>query len=136
MAEVGVPIRQDGLAVHPDCWCVFILLQKIQKMVNKDMTFGYHPVGAPTKGPTCLFDGPLSGTTWVSQYQKGKTSLDLLEQQSLGCSGISWAIRKSAPHPWQITTPAPHHSVFYRLKALPAVNQQRRSTEGKRQPPN
>jgi len=26
---------------------IFILLQKIQKMANKDMTFGYHPVGAP-----------------------------------------------------------------------------------------
>jgi len=29
-------------------------------------------------------------------------------------SGISWAIRKSAPSSRQITTPAPHHSVFYR----------------------
>jgi len=27
-------------------------------------------------------------------------------------SGISWAICKSAPRPRQITTPAPHHSVF------------------------
>ena len=30
------------------------------------------------------FNGPLSGTTWVSQYQKGKTSLDLLEQEFVG----------------------------------------------------
>ena len=22
MAEVGAPIRLDGVAVHPDCWCV------------------------------------------------------------------------------------------------------------------
>jgi len=47
---VGAPISQDRVAVHPDCWsaCViFILLQKIQKMANKDMTFGYHCVGAP-----------------------------------------------------------------------------------------
>jgi len=22
MAEVGAPISQDGVAVHPDCWCV------------------------------------------------------------------------------------------------------------------
>jgi len=28
-------------------------------------------------------------------------------------SGISWAICKSAPQPGQITTPAPHHSVFF-----------------------
>ena len=25
------------------------------------------------------FNGPLSGTTWVSQYQKGKTNLDFTE---------------------------------------------------------
>jgi len=22
MADVGAPISQDGLAVHPDCWCI------------------------------------------------------------------------------------------------------------------
>jgi len=26
---------------------IFTLLQKIQKMTNKDMTFGYHAVGTP-----------------------------------------------------------------------------------------
>jgi len=36
-------------------------------------------------------------------------------------SGISWAICKSAPHSRQITTPAPHQSVFYRPDALPAA---------------
>ena len=36
-------------------------------------------------------------------------------------SGISWAICKSAPQSRQITTPAPHHSVFYRPDALPVA---------------
>ena len=36
-------------------------------------------------------------------------------------SGISWAICKSAPRSRQITTPAPHRSVFYRPDALPAT---------------
>ena len=36
-------------------------------------------------------------------------------------SGISWAVRKSAPRSRQITTTASHHSVFYRLDALPAA---------------
>jgi len=36
-------------------------------------------------------------------------------------SGISWAICKSAHRSRQITTPAPHHSVFYRPDALPAA---------------
>jgi len=51
----------------------------------------------------------------------GKTSLDLLEQEIVGGSGISWAICKSAPCSRQITMPAPHHSVFYWLDALPAA---------------
>jgi len=42
-------------------------------------------------------------------------------------SGISWAICKSAPRPRHVTTPVSHNSVFYRLDALPAANQQRQS---------
>jgi len=55
----------------------------------------------------------------VSQYQKGKTNLDLLEQETVSGSGISWAMCKSAPRPRQITTPPPHHSVFYKPDVLP-----------------
>jgi len=47
------------------------------------------------------FNGPLSGTTRVSWYQKGKT-------KSASCSR-------------QITLPKPHHSVFYRPDAFPAT---------------
>ena len=57
-----------------------------------------------------------SSSSWVSQYQKGKTSLDLNDAKEdgvLGCSGISWTIcKQSAPHSRQITTPTPHHSIF------------------------
>ena len=67
------------------------------------------------------FNAPLSRTTRVSYYQKGKTSLDLLEQEIVSGSGISWAICKSAPRPRHITMPAPHHSVFGRLDALPTT---------------
>jgi len=52
----------------------------------------------------------FSRTTWVSQYQKGKTSLDLSDTRGDGiveCSGISWTICKQCA---QITTPTPHHS--------------------------
>jgi len=41
-------------------------------------------------------------TTWVSQHQKGKTNLDLLEQKTVSGNGISWAICKSASHSRQI----------------------------------
>jgi len=57
---------------------------------------------------TCL-TALLSGSTWVSRYQKGKTNLETVN----GISGnISWAVCKSAPRSRQITTPAPQHSVF------------------------
>jgi len=68
------------------------------------------------------------------KIRKVKNNLDLLEQEIVSGSGISWAICKSAPRPRQITTPAHHHSVFYRPDALPAAqpfNQQYQSTKGK-----
>jgi len=59
-----------------------------------------------------------SRTAWVSQYQKGKTGLDLNEARDdgvLGSSGMSWIIcKQSAPRFRQMTTPTPHHSIFYR----------------------
>jgi len=69
------------------------------------------------------FNGLFSRTTWVSQYQKSNTSLDVNEARGngvLGYSGISWIIcKQSAPRSRQITTSTPHHSIFYRPDALP-----------------
>ena len=45
----------------------------------------------------------------------------LLKPETVSGHDISWAIRKSASRSRQITTPAPHHSVFYRPDALPAA---------------
>ena len=56
-----------------------------------------------------------AGTTKV------KSVWILLKQETVSCSGISWAICKSALCSRQITMPAPHHSVFYRPDALPAT---------------
>ena len=58
------------------------------------------------------FNGHFSGTTRISRYQKGKPIWILLMQETVSGSGISWATCKSAPSSRQITTPAPHHSVF------------------------
>jgi len=57
----------------------------------------------------------------VSRYQKGKPIWILLKQETVSGSDISWAICKSAHRSRQITTPAPHHSFFYRPDALPAA---------------
>ena len=53
------------------------------------------------------FNGPLSGTTQVSRYQKGKTNLDFTEARD-----SEWQWNPLAPRSGQITTPAPHCSVF------------------------
>jgi len=57
---------------------------------------------------------------WAST-RKIKSIWIFLKQETVSGSGISWAICKSAPCSRQITTPAPHHSVFYRPDALPAA---------------
>jgi len=53
--------------------------------------------------------------------RKVKPMWILLKQETVSGNGISWAICKSAPSSRQITTPAPHHSVFYRPDSLPAT---------------
>ena len=66
---------------------------------------------------TALFPGL---PRWAGT-RKVKPIWILLKQETVSGSGISWNICKSAPHSRQITTPAPHHSVFYRPDALPAA---------------
>jgi len=59
---------------------------------------------------TALFPGlPRLAST-----RKVKPIWTLLKQETVSGSGIRWAVCKSAPHSRQITTPAPHHSAFYR----------------------
>jgi len=69
------------------------------------------------------FNGPFSGTAQVSYYRtrKVKPMWILLKQETVSGSGIKWAIYKSASRSRPITTPAPHHSIFYRPDALPAA---------------
>ena len=76
------------------------------------------------------FNGPLCRTTQVSQYQKVKPIWILLKQETVSGSGISWAICKSAPRSRQITTPAPHRSVFTGWMPFLPPDQQHQNTEG------
>jgi len=79
------------------------------------------------------FNGLFSTTTWISHYQKGKTSLDSNDTRDggvLGCSSISWTIcKQSAPRSRQTTTPTPHHSIFTDWMLFLTPNQQCQSTE-------
>jgi len=70
---------------------------------------------------THTFNGPFSGTTQVSRYQKGKTNLDVTEARDsewqwhqLGHMEVCTSLQTD-------TMPAPHRSVFYRPDALPAA---------------
>jgi len=66
---------------------------------------------------THLFNGPLSRTTQVSQYQKGKTNLDFTETRE---NERQWhLLGHMQVCPRSVTMPAPHHSVIYRPGALP-----------------
>ena len=73
------------------------------------------------KKHTHTFNGPFPGLhTWAGT-RKIKPIWILLKQETVSGSGISWATYKSAPRSRQTTTPAPHHSVFYRPDALPVA---------------
>ena len=67
------------------------------------------------------FNGPFPGLSGSAGTRKVKPIWILLKQETVSGSGISWAICKSAPRSRQITMPAPHHAVFYRLDSLPAA---------------
>jgi len=77
-----------------------------------------------------LFNCPLSRTTWVSWYLKGKTNLHLLEQEIASGSGISLDICKYAPRRKQITTSAATTQFFTGWMPFLPPNQQHKSTEG------
>ena len=67
------------------------------------------------------FNLPFPGLPRWAGSRKVKPIWILLKQERVSGSGISWAMYESAPHSRQITTPEPHHSVFYWLYALPAA---------------
>ena len=86
---------------------------------------------SPSNTHTHPFNGPFSGTPGWAGTRMVKSIWILLKQETVSGSGISWASGPSAPRSIQITTPAPHRSVFTgRMPFLPP-NQQRQSTEGK-----
>jgi len=108
-------------------WCLqtrnAIILQKIRIL----------PSGTHTHTHTHPFNGPLSRTTRVSRYQKGKTNLDFTEARDsewhwhqLGHMQVCILLQTDN----HASTPPVHHSFFTgRMPFLPP-NQQRQSTGG------
>ena len=88
--------------------------------------------------PTCLRMSAVTGLSHThtrltalcpglprwADTRKVKPIWILLKQETVSDSVISWAVCKSAPRSRQITTPAPHHSVFSgRMPFLPPNRQ-------------
>jgi len=70
---------------------------------------------------TRAFNGPFSGTTWVSRYQKGKTNLDFTEAR-----GSEWQWHQMGHMQVCISIQTDNHAStpplgFYRPDALPAA---------------
>ena len=102
--NIFVPVRiwTSGCRLMIGLWCTLGL-----------------PVGGTIQRPqlqlqlhTHPFKGPFPGLPRWANTRKVKPIWILLKQETASGSGISWAICKSAPRSRQITTPAPHHSVF------------------------
>jgi len=91
---------QTGVWVHTDTYYYY-----------------YYTHTHPHTHSTALFPG-LPG--WAGT-RKVKPIWISLKQETVSGSAISWVICQSAPRSRQITTPAPHHSVFYRPDALPTA---------------
>ena len=73
---------------------------------------------------TRAFNSPLSRTTQVSQYQKGKTNLDFTEARDSECQWHQLGqmqVCTSLQTDNHASTPPGHHSVFYGPDALPAA---------------
>ena len=76
------------------------------------------------------FNGPLSGTTWVSWYQKGKTNLDFT-----GARDSEWQWHQLGHMQVCTSLQTDNHASspplsFYRPDALPAAQPTGQRTEG------
>ena len=113
----------------PENKCNFLHKIKLDIVRQVQFLIGQRPMRSFSPGATIALW--LSVSTRVSGPRKVKPIWILLKQETMSGSGISWAICNYAPCSRQITTPASHHSVFYRPMPFLPPNQQRQSTEGK-----
>ena len=75
----------SSVTTGPYCWERY--LTKIAGVLLEKFDIIYVLTQTTT---TTTFNGLFSRTTWVSQYQKGKTSLDLKEERDGGVLGWQW----------------------------------------------
>ena len=64
MAEVGAPISQDGVAVHPDCWCFWFCYLHFAPKNPEDGEQRYDIWVSPCRRPTCLRKQEVGKPSW------------------------------------------------------------------------
>ena len=110
-------------------WCI-VVIRPDRSQYNKLQCRSSNTIQNVYNTHTHPFNGPSPGLPRSAGTRKVKPIWILLKQERVSGSGIRRVICKPAPHSRQITTPAPHRSVFTgRMPFLPP-NQQRQSTEG------
>jgi len=111
--------QRSAVAIFLTCMRVRVCRPKLFKKFLSKSCFRRPPLLFKdyTPGLTAPFP-ELPG--WAGT-RKVKPNRILLDQEIVSGSGVSRAICNSAPRSRQITTPAPHHSVFYTPDALPAA---------------
>jgi len=119
-------VRNQMFSCHLECchrlqYFHLKTVTRAASIKNFQCFVGWLKLTALSTWTTHPFNGPLSGTTRVGRYQKGKTNLDFTEARDSEWQWHQLDICKSAPCSRQITMPALHHSVFYRPGALPAA---------------
>jgi len=101
-----------ALISHPSIWKALVSLYVVIDIIVLLLQLFYSSMD---------FVWVFPGKKGKTRIKEGKISLDLLEQDIVSGSSITWDICKSASRPRQIATPASCHSVFYRPDAHPAT---------------
>jgi len=96
-----------------------LAFERLEQFLNASTS--YSECVVLTRTHTHPFNGPLSGTTRVSRYHKGKTNLDFTEARDIEWQRHQLGHMQVCTSLQTDTTPAPHRSVFYRPDALPAA---------------
>jgi len=133
---IWILLKQETVSGSGISWAICKSASRSRQMTTPAPHYSFLQAGCPSCHPTNRvkalkainkhththrFNGPLSGTTRVSRYQKGKTNLAFTGARDSEWQWHQLGMCKSAPRSKQITTPAPHQSVFYRPDALPAT---------------
>jgi len=104
------PCSLDGSSNVASSFTSTVTTCRLMSRVGGILLYSSSDIGGPKSATmnthTCLMAFFSGTSTQVSQCRKSKTFTEARG------TGISWAVYESAPRFRQITTTAPHHSVF------------------------